>query len=36
MPVISINEQVADSGRALKPARVEKLLCKAGHDICSG
>lgn len=36
MPVISINEQVVDLGGVLKPARVEKLLCKSGNDICSG
>ncbi len=36
MPVISINEQVADLGGVLKPAMVEKLLCKSEHDICSG
>ena len=30
MPVIVINEQVAASGRVLKPAEVEKLLCGTG------
>ena len=30
MPVIVINGQVAASGRVLKPAEVEKLLCGTG------